>query len=142
MVTYYFVPPGFSAPPRPPWSPRVEMMQNGGKGGNQENKAAGEEDGEKRARLVNMWKDRLNLTEEQVEKFHLIFESGHQKFISAAEASRERFSQIRSETDREINKVLNPDQKVSYEKIIEEFRERENRRKDQEHRRENNREKD
>ncbi len=123
VVTYFFVPSGIPSLARPPWSPRYEMRQNGDRGRNQENDAADKEnDLERRARLVNMWKERLDLTQEQAEQFHLIFEAGHQKFIEASEASRERFSQIRIETDEEIIKVLNPEQTAKYKEIVEAHR--------------------
>lgn len=121
LVTYFFIPSEGPGPVRPPWSPRVEMRQDGGKGRNQ-----GAEDPEKgleiRTRIVNMWKDKLDLSEEQTAQFHLIFETGHEKFIAASESSRERFAQIRRETDEEISKVLNPEQVTRYKEIIEEYR--------------------
>ena len=123
IVTYYFVPSGFTSPGRPPWSPRSEMRQDGAPGRNLENAAEDKEaEIEKRTRFVNKWKDKLNLSQEQAEQFHLIFEAGHQKFIDASEASRERFAQIRIETDAEIQKVLNPEQNAKYKEIIEEHR--------------------
>ena len=123
VVTYYFVPSGFSSHARPPWSPRFETRQEVDKGRNNENDAANKENGlERRIRLVNMWKDRLDLTQDQAEQFHLIFEAGHQKFMTASEDSRERFSQIRIETDEEIIKVLNPEQTAKYKEIVEAHR--------------------
>jgi Spy/CpxP family protein refolding chaperone len=143
VVTYYFVPSGFSSPARPPWSPRFEMRQDGDRERNQENEAADKEKGiERRTRLVNMWKEKLDLSQEQAEQFHLIFEAGHQKFTDASEDSREKFSQIRIETDAEIQKVLNPEQTAKYKKIIEEHRIRRERKAENQNKPENDREKD
>ena len=119
IVTYYSVPSGVSNLARPPWSPRSEMNQDRDGGRNQENTAANaEKEKERRVRLVNRWKERLDLSQEQAEQLHLIFEAGNQKFIAASEASRERFSEIRIETDQEISKILNPEQTVKYNEIV------------------------
>ncbi len=124
IVTYYFIPSGFSSPGRPPWSPRSEIRQAEGPAGGNAAKGADEKETEteKRNRFLNMWKEKLDLSQEQEEQFHLIFDAGHQKFIDASEASRERFAQIRIETDKEINKVLNPEQAAKYREIVEAHR--------------------
>ena len=123
IVTYSFVPSQGFTPIRPPWSPRVEMRQDGERGRNQDNDAEDREKGiERRTRLVNMWKDKLGLSEEQAAQFHLIFEAGHEKFVAASESSREKFAQIRKETEEEISKVLNPEQVIRYQEIIAEYR--------------------
>jgi Spy/CpxP family protein refolding chaperone len=140
LVTYFFIPSEGNGLVRPPWSPRIEMRQDGERGRNQENSAVDpEKEAEKRTRLVNMWKDKLDLSEEQAAQFHLIFEAGHDKFIAASESSRERFAQIRRETDEELSKVLNPEQVTRYKEIIEEYRIRKEQRKQQDHPREENR---
>lgn len=140
LVTYFFIPSEGPGPVRPPWSPRIEMRQDGGKGRNPDNGARDlEKDEEIRTRFVNMWKDKLGLSEEQASQFHLIFEAGHEKFIAAFESSRERFAQIRRETDEEISKVLDPEQQIRYKEIVEEHRIRKEQENQKDHSREDNR---
>ncbi|MCK5879068.1 MAG: hypothetical protein KAH24_04780 [Holophagae bacterium] len=130
FVTYYFVPSELSshqAPP-PPWHPRAQIRQNGD--GNRADGKWSDEDPkeiERRTKFVQRWKEKLDLNEEQVEQFHLIFTAGHEKFVAASEASRERYSLIRRETDEAIVKVLKPDQAIRYKEITTEHRLRKNR---------------
>jgi len=124
IITYLFVPSNLSDHPRPPWSPRSDVRQEESSGGkeNQAGKEPSEE--EKRAKFLNMWKERLELSDEQTEQLRQIFDAGHLKFEAAANSAREKYSQIRRETDEEILKILNPEQADRYKKITEEFRAR------------------
>lgn len=129
IVTYYFVPSGFSSHRPPPWGQRVETRQSE-EGGRIQEKESVEEptEIERRTRFVQRWKERLDLSDEQAEQFHLIFTAGHEKFVAATEDSKERYSQIRRETEEEIIKVLNPEQSARYKEITAEYRARKNRR--------------
>ncbi len=144
IVTYYFVPSEFSSPPPPPWSPKAQMRQNGdgdkmgGKWSDEDPKEI-----ERRTKFVQRWKKKLDLNEEQVEQFHLIFTAGHEKFVAASEASRGNYSLIRRETDEAIVKVLHPDQAIRYREITAEYRNsRMNRQKENENPRGNDRKKE
>ena len=133
VVTYYFLASAAPDHPRPPWSPRSEMRRDGGAGPSPGQKGAEDpKDIERRAKLVNMWKDRLNLTGEQAEQFHSIFKAGHEKFAVEAEAARARYSQIRKETDEAILKVLDEEQAVKYHEITSEYRARKERERNEE----------
>ena len=140
IVTYYFLPSGFSSYRPPPWSPRVETRQSG-EGGRIQGKESGKDptEIERRTRFVQRWKDKLDLSEEQTEQFRLIITAGHEKFVAASEDSREMYSQIRRETDEEIVKVLNPEQAAQYKEITSEHRIRKNREKESENNRGNGR---
>ncbi len=129
IVTYYFVPSGFSSYRPPPWSPRVETRQSG-EGERIQRKESGKDPAEieRRTRFVQRWKDKLDLSDEQAEQFQMIFTAGHEKFVAAAEDSSKRHAEIRKETDEEINKVLNLEQAARYEEITAEYRAHRNRR--------------
>lgn len=122
IVTYFFLPPPVPHP-KPPWSPPEEVNQEKADKG----VASSEDDPrevEKRTKFVNMWKERLDLSDEQAEQFHQIFKAGHQKFEAEFKAARARYSQIRKETDAAIARVLTPDQAAKYKEITTEFRNR------------------
>ena len=135
IVTYSFLPGSdFSMPPRasgpPPWSPRAgappepEAAEKPDQPGAEDEAEKEKRDQQRRERFIERWRQKLDLTDEQVEHFRQIFTDGHEKFLAVEQASREQFSRIRRETDQEILKVLNPDQAREYREIIEEFRRR------------------
>lgn len=131
VVTYNFLPAADtfnagSSPGPPPWSPRVGPSPEGQgpPDGSQPSPEEARKERERRQRFVERWKQKLDLTDEQVEQFHEIFTAGHEKFIAVEQASRDEFARIRRETDEAISRVLNPEQASRYTEIIEEFRNR------------------
>ena len=123
-VTYLFIPspgPGFS---RPPWSPRETMRRENERTPPPPGSEEDPEDVKRRTRFVKMWKDKLDLTQEQAEQFNVIFKAGHQKMEAALKAAGERYGEIRKETDEKILDVLNEDQAERYRQITTEYRNR------------------
>lgn len=125
VVTYLFIPTQQTEVSRPPWSPREMMRREAEKvppppGSEEEDPA----EVEKRARFVNMWKEKLDLTEEQASRLDLIFKEGHQKMEASLQEAGQRYREIRRETDEKILEVLDGEQAERYRQITSEYRAR------------------
>ena len=81
-----------------------------------------------RARMVAEYKRRMNLSDAQVTNLNLILDETRAKVMAEQKAQRERSRPVnlkilQEQTDR-ITAMLSPDQRMEYEKIREERRER------------------
>jgi Spy/CpxP family protein refolding chaperone len=82
-------------------------------------------------RMIEMMKERLDLSEEQVGKLKKVFEDQAAKMSELREnapeggrPSREGMMKLREDTNTKINDVLTKEQQDEYQKMQEEMRER------------------
>ncbi len=83
------------------------------------------------ARMVEAMKERLNLSEEQVEKLKKIYDSQAAKLRELREnapedgrPSREEMAKLRENTNKQVMEVLSKEQQEEYKKMQEEMMER------------------
>ncbi len=73
-----------------------------------------------RKKIIEIYKDRLHLTSDQIEQLNMIMDETRSKVEEVRRGNRPAFHKIHEEQDQKIRSMLNPDQQAEFDKIMKE----------------------
>jgi Spy/CpxP family protein refolding chaperone len=76
-----------------------------------------------RKRLLDTFRDRLHLNEDQVAKLNVIMDETRSRVEETRHQMRPAYQKIHEEQDQKIRALLTPDQQVEFDKILKERQE-------------------
>jgi Spy/CpxP family protein refolding chaperone len=77
-----------------------------------------------RKRIVDMYHDRLHLTEQQMTQLNAIMDEARQRVDDTRHKMGPEYQKIREEQNAKFRQILTPDQQVEFDKILKEREER------------------
>lgn len=77
-----------------------------------------------RKRIVDMYHDRLHLTDQQMTQLNAIMDEARQRVEDTRHKMGPEYQKIREEQNAKFRQILTPDQQVEFDKILKEREER------------------
>jgi len=74
--------------------------------------------------ILNKWKEKIDLTDEQITKIRPLLEDGMKEIHTVQEQSVQEVRKLMDKTDSRIAEELSPEQKTKFEQMQREFREK------------------
>ena len=74
--------------------------------------------------ILKKWKEKIDLTEEQITKIRPLLEDGMKEIHTVQEQSVQEVRKLMDKTDSRIAEELSPEQKTKFEQMQREFREK------------------